>query len=551
MDRFVYEDDGEGLSRRDSLIQEMVCFINPENKLSKSMRKAVETRINGFPHKVIRRDTTTYFINAAYAVSYNEFRKHNYKAAKKWVDRFKKYGMPPSFWNSTFGYSSVGLNASSSINAKGGFKAKKRKNVWGLRFSFPKFNSQKFDSIKFDPKRTETKFIEDFIRDLPTDLAFSTYKKLLIYYKDREGILTYLNGFGSPSFVQRCVENGREDIFLLVCDIWNADPDDFKTNEWGYFGYYPDKEKKETANIFSFDSRYSDIDYKKAEIDSIISSNHRSKLGNKITWLLNLYYNRSCYSDILNACQTYKFNIEEAFFPRFNNYWGLALAKLGRYEEALPYFDLAFLYSSNEEYRNVYKINKAYSLGESGRTKEAAQLLMSERNNLKDSYSKFCWYDNLGYVYSRQDPDKSLTYYEEADKYLDKWSIYTDLIVRHLCREAAEQNDMYIKRSFIDEAVRIGDTRVIRDRNVTGMAQTELGVLGMMAFDYDKADRCFIKADSLLRNLSAEDARRSYLNNNRAINLVYQGRYGEAIEILKKQLTLQAKVYDSRHPEYE
>ncbi len=78
------------LSRQDSLIQEMVEFLNPQFKLSKKDKKHIEGRIKGFPHKIVRRDTATYFVNTAYALAYHEFVSHDYKRALKWCDEFYK-----------------------------------------------------------------------------------------------------------------------------------------------------------------------------------------------------------------------------------------------------------------------------------------------------------------------------------------------------------------------------------------------------------------------------------------------------------------------------
>ena len=56
------------LTWKDSLIQEMVDFLNPMTKLSRSDRKKIESRIKSFPQKIVRRDTTSYFLQTAYAI---------------------------------------------------------------------------------------------------------------------------------------------------------------------------------------------------------------------------------------------------------------------------------------------------------------------------------------------------------------------------------------------------------------------------------------------------------------------------------------------------
>lgn len=49
------------VSYRDSIIQEMIRFIQPEVTLSRKEVKHIEKRIKGFQHRVIGRDTVSYF----------------------------------------------------------------------------------------------------------------------------------------------------------------------------------------------------------------------------------------------------------------------------------------------------------------------------------------------------------------------------------------------------------------------------------------------------------------------------------------------------------
>lgn len=131
---FIFNSDNDSLSYQDSLIQEMVEFIKPGIKLSKTDRKNIEQRIKHFPNKVVRRDTVVFFINSAYAVAYYEFYKHDYKKAKKFVDNFNKKGMPPGLIPSFFHYSAIGIFASLSLHDKGKFKSKKDKNNTSVIF---------------------------------------------------------------------------------------------------------------------------------------------------------------------------------------------------------------------------------------------------------------------------------------------------------------------------------------------------------------------------------------------------------------------------------
>lgn len=269
----------EVLSHRDSMIQEMVEFIHPECKLTRVKRKLIENRIKGFPQKVIRRDTVEFFLNTAYAIAYYEFYRHDYKKARRWIDLFDRCGMPPGLLHSYFHYSSVGLSASNSINAKGKFKSKKDKNDWWepITLSFA-------DSVKFDGRRTPDQFIDTFLDDVPMDCSVSTYRVLLTSFKDYGGRLEWLNGYSRRGFVQRCVDAKRSDILGIVYGLWNVVPDDFSVGSWGYLEYRNKTVAVDSVavlqvknDIISFDPKYN-----KVQIDSLIAIKEYSKIAPKV-----------------------------------------------------------------------------------------------------------------------------------------------------------------------------------------------------------------------------------------------------------------------------
>ena len=547
LERFEYIADGQPLAKRDSMIQEMLIFLDSKNNLSKNMVRTIRGRIKSFPHKVVRRDTMTYFINTAYAIAYHEFRTHDYKEAKLWTDEFKKNAMPPDFLNGLFSYSAVGLNASNSLDAKGGFKPEKRKNRWKLNFSIPIW-----DSLKFNEKRDKNKFIGEFIRDIPSDLSLSTYRALMHSYKNGGGLLDNLNGFGRHAWLQRCIDAGREGILEMICDIWNVDSTDFSRNKGGCLGYYPQrKEQTQTkTNNLNLEINLLDPIYRKNRIDSLLSADPKVKFGFEVTGLFQMYYGNSRYSDIIKDCPRYMHNIEDSYRSLSHDYWALALSKLGRYEEALSHIDMALLYSTNSTNKTIISRNKANILGEMGATEQAVEILMREKDELTDPYARFLWNEYMGYVYSRVDSERSLRYYENADEYLDKKGLYTDIIIRHLCREANQHTDVYLRRKLVEEAKRISDAHLFGN-TYKGVSQLASGIIKMESFDYVDAEKCFVVADSLLRHVSPEDENISNLNNRRALNLSFLNRSEEAVKILENQLTFQSKVYDSRHPEFE
>lgn len=535
------------LSYHDSLIHEMVGFIQPNTKLSKSEKRNIEKRINGFQHRVVKRDTISYFLHTAYAVAYYEFYKHDYKKAKKWVDEFDKYGMPSGLIPSLLRYSSVGLNARTSLNRKGKFREKKDKNSW-----FVPMNLSFADSLNFDARRTHTQFIDSYLDDVPMDCDISSYNKLLRLYKEGDGKLEWLNGYSQRGFVQRCVDAGRIDILNIIYELWDVELADFKVDNWGYLEYknpiiHVDSITpfKITDEIPSFDP---DIDRKR--IDSLLSFNMTSNIGSRVLHLLYLYYNRSRFADVVAVCEQYKRFLDTPKLNTLHNYWGLALSNLGKYEEALTHYDIAIATSTNPDVISTMRLNKACTLGEMGRTAEAVSIFMSEKCLQKTPFKLFVWNDNLGYIYSFIDPTTALYYYNQAERYLDSSALYPERKVRHFCRKAQVLGEnKYLQRLAIDDAVKFTLNEFCPEI-AKGVTYTELGCFNAATFDYEEADKNFKKAYQLLSCLTKEDKRIAYLNLNYARNLYNLNQYDEAANVLIRQLHTTEKLLSQNSREY-
>ena len=537
----------EVLSHRDSLIQEMVEFIHPECKLTKAKRNHIENRIKGFPQMVIRRDTAEFFLNTAYAIAYYEFYRHDYKKARRWIGLFNRYGMPSGLFPYFFSYPSVGLSASNSINAKGKFKSKKDKNDWWepIKLSFA-------DSIKFDGRRTPDQFIDTFLDDVPMDCSVSTYRELLTFFKDYGGKLEWLNGYSRKGFVQRCVDAKRSDILEIVYGLWNVVPDDFSVGSWGYLEYGNKTVTVDSVavsqvknEIVSFDPKYN-----KVQIDSLIAIKEYSKIAPRVLRLLSQYYDQSRFTDLVEACENYNQYLSGKNLNTLHNYWALAFSNIGNYEAALLHYDIALANSSDPEIISTMRLNKGCTLGETGRTDEAIAIFMSEKDRQKKTFDRFCWNDNLGYVYSFVDPVMALYYYNEAEKYIDSSTLYEDRKVRHYCRKARTLSaNKYLQRRSIDNAMRF-TRKEFCSATAKGMAFTELATYYMSAFDYSQADKYFKMAYQCFAGLTPEDQRLAYLNLNYAQNLCNLQEYSEAIDILCNQLDFLNIKFGDRHSEY-
>lgn len=535
------------LSYRDSLIQEMVGFIQPSTRLSKAERKRIETRISTFPHKVIRRDTTSFFINTAYAMAYYEFYKHDYKKAKRWVDDFNKHGMPHGLLPSIFRYSSVGFNAVSALYGEGRLKSKKDKNSWLLpiKLSFS-------DSLKFDLRRTPAQFMDSYLDDVPMDCCVDTYRKLLTLFKDGGGRLEWLNGFTQSGFVQRCVDAGRQDVLDVVKELWGVELSDFTIGRSGYLEYRNNAIKVDSLAIAKVKYEILSFDPKRIlhELDSIISTDKYPIIDSRVLRLLEVYYARYAFNDVVKTCEDYNQYLRSTQLNTLHDYWGLALSNLGRYEEALRHYDIAISNSANGEVRSTMRLNKACTLGEMGRSEEAISLFMAEKDSSTTPFDHFTWNDNLGYVYSFIDPTSALYYYNCAERFLDKSTLYQERKIRHFCRKARVLEDnKYLQRVSIEEALKFTRDNFCPDI-AKGVAYTELGRFDMSVFDYEEADKYFTMAYEMLSRLVKEDRRVAYLNLNYAENLCHLDRYEEAVQVLIRQLNTNEELYGADSDEY-
>ena len=536
--------DREIFSLRDSLIIEMVEFIQPDYKPSRKDRKRIEGRIKSFPHKIVRRDTIGHFLNTAYAIAYYEFVRHDYRRAKQWSDEFRESSMPPGLFSFFRYYSSIGLSASTSLNEKGKLKAKRDKNSW-----YTPIKLELNDSLKFDFKRTYIDFLDSFLDDVSVEYSLITYRKVLTAYHQGGGRLELLNGYSRKGFIQRCVDAGRSDILNIIFELWEVGFEDFNSDKNGNLEFRNPNlivdsvaVSKVYNEILSFD-----IEVNKRQIDSLIAVRANIDLSPRILQLLSLYFNQSKHKELIEACDRLNNNVTGKSLNTLHNYWALGLSNLGRYEEALHQYDTAIANSTDRRTISTMIMNKACTLGEMGRTEEAVSLFMREKERQLTPFEKFVWYDNLGYVYSFSDHTTALYYYEAAEKYLD--SGYTDLDrrVRHFCRKARVLTGNPPRRGeaiqkAMEYTLQFGCAAVAK-----GMVYAELASFVSSAFNYEEADRLFGIALEEYAVLDQSDLRKIDLNIKYSSNLINLGRFDEAMRILNEQLHIVRSMYGKMH----
>ncbi len=534
------------LSHRDSLIIEMVDFLQPEFKLNKQNRKHIEGRIKGFPDKVVRRDTVSHFINTVYSIAYYEFLAHEYKKAYRLCENFSQTYLPPDPLAFLSHYTVI-FSSFFSLEAKGQFKKKKDKNNW---FSDIKWSWG--NSTEYDFRNSEGDFVGKFLDDVPMDCSLETYRKLLTTYRDGDGMLSMLNGLLNRSFFQRCVDAGRKDILDLVCELWKVPFDHFKVGARGQLIYERPSAVDYTLDYATFQEMVIPFNAKdnKAQIDSLIAVNSNIDLSPRVMRLLDQYFEDSRYVDLEEACIRYKGCVKENQLGILHNFWGLALSNLGRYPEAIEHYDIAISHLMDLKSKSTALLNKGYALGEIGRTQAAVDIFMAEKNHKLTPFENFTWNDNLGYVYSFTDPVTALYYYNEAEKYLDSGTLYADRKIRHFCRKARVlEHNKFLQRAAIEKAQEY--SLVFNCPAVAkGMVATELAVFMASVFDIEEADRLFLDALDYYANLEPYDLRMMSLNREYSKNLTKMGYIDKAIYILFDQLGHIEDTYGSTHLEY-
>lgn len=501
------------LTWKDSLIQELVEIINPNHKVSHSERKRIEARIKTFPHKIEHRDTSAYFLRTAYAIAYYEFGKKDYKKGLRYSQEFQEKVILPGFMNAIFDYSSVVFHASMALRHKGRLKFKKDKNDW-TQWTVPELN----DSI-FHPKRGPVQFIDAFLDDVPLDLDITTYHKLLSFFLDNGGRLELLNSVINAGFFHKTKVAGRDDVFKAIFTMWGVDESNFEFNKsTKKYSYRIDNKPKVELNktpigdltnaLFQTDPE-SNI----ANMDSLIQIGKSEAIPQLLLKTLGIYYDRSQYRNLVSCCYRFVPYVSGSTYATLHNYMGLALSSLGDYEASLRCYDEAIAFATSPDNRSTMRLNKACTLGKMGCYAEAIDIFMAEKKNQDSAFDKFCWFDNLGYIYSEVNPQVALYYYNKAESYLDKGILYEIRKVRHFCRKAQLlTGNKYLQRNAIEEALKFTRKEFCSDV-AKGMAYTEYGAFLSSIYDYEKAKEYYSLAKGCFSYLSPEDSRLQRLND--------------------------------------
>lgn len=515
----------------------MVDIINPNHKVSSSEKKRIEARIKTFPHKIERRDTSAYFLRTAYAIAYYEFCKKDYKKGLTYSQEFQEKAVLPGFMNAIFDYSAVVFHASMALRHKGRLKSKKDKNDW-MQWTVPELN----DSV-FHPKREPVQFIDAFLDDVPLDLDITTYRKLLSFFHDNGGRLELLNSVINAGFFHKAKVAGRDDVFKTIFTLWGVDESNFWYDKSiKQYSYRIDNKPKVELNktpIGDLTNAIFQTDPERniATMDSLIQIGKSEAISPLLLKTLGIYFDRSQYRNLVSCCYRYASYVSGATYATLHNYMGLALSNLGDYEASLRCYDEAIAFATSPDNRSTMMLNKACTLGKMGHYAEAIDIFMTEKKNQDSVFDKFCWYDNLGYIYKDINPQVALYYYNKAESHLDKGILYEIRKVRHFCRKAQLLTDnKYLQRMAIEEALKF-TRKEFCSCIAKGMAYTEYGSFLSSIYNYAKAKEYYDLAKDCFAYLSPEDSRLQRLNSLLKMPVEEHTFEGQNEEDVKREIT--------------
>lgn len=537
--------DSLSYNYNDSILIDIINIINPEKKLNRKEKQALQKKIDAFPHRIVRRDTTRYFMETALSVAFYEYECQNYKKALLIVNEFEKNALPRNFIKSLFKYPAVGSNAKWSISEKGKIKYKKDRNSWITPLNI---------NLNFSSKKDNVSFLRDLIKDLPLDGNIDVYSQLFTLYKELGGKLSNLYTFldGNKSIFKRCKENDRYDILDLISKTW-----DFSINEMllevdNDNLIYNDTTEVMTNLVtnFKWDNNIFDPTWNINAIDSLINVEKQDSISTYLSRVLNLYYNRSNFIELNDFCYKY-----ESFCPNdvkldYYNYWGLAESWIGRYESSLSHLYQALQYSKSDKLNFTIYNNIAHCYIEACNFQKAISIYDRITNLAITPFDKFSLYDNLGYAYSFIDEDVAIMYFNQAENYLDGSNLYADKKTRHFCRKAhLLTSNIFLKRECIEKA--LSYTRQDSpDKSACGMAYTELGIFYNSVYNLGQAENYFKLAFESFSNLDNIDRRYRFLERCYSVNLRDQGNFQESISILNDLLQREEKILGKTHIDY-
>lgn len=493
-----------GEYQNDSIVEDIIAIINNGPELDLNRKLAIESRMNDFPGKIIRRDTVTFFLQSALEMAYYEYVKEDEGLAKIRANNFLD-----------------------NVQEKNPLKLP-------IRYYLMKFKG--LSDLDMDATQKKSFFLTSLVSELPLTLNLNTYSDLFHALKANGVLYSSLNPLFEIGFIDKCNDNNREDILRLIDETWEP----WETPEIDFPEIDYEAIEKELDLPFSRDSLEKELEKLKKDlaymlidaygnldvIDSLILCNQMDSIGVYMNNFQNLTFIRGELRPLIENSKKYENVIPVPWRMNFYDIWGISHSYLGEHEEAIRLFEEALDYVENDAMEAELNMNIALAVCETGDIETAISKLKKYEDILCKNGKRFHYLDALAYMVGHKDKVGALKLYEEADSVLEQTITHQTLyfkygyqpyLTRHFVREAhLYDNDLFKWRNALRQARAYSGVDSYFDLFYgipQGLYYAELGRYRNFLFDVEGAGEYYEKADRAFENLDSCDYRFRWLND--------------------------------------
>ena len=546
-------------SSNDSIVINIIEALSRGKSLGDERKIEIERKIKSFPGRIVRRDTSSYFLQSILGIAYNEFVTEDFEEVKK---------ISSAFCNNVEELNPFYLPIKYGLIKFSSFRIKDKEDSHSEDLFGP--------SPEFIRDQNISKFIVGLLPDLPLDLNLDTYRNLLNCFKESGGFPRLIGSRIDDNFFERCAKAERRDILELAEHLWCLEEDildvinkeveiDYSALQAhpGFKDEDPTNEEIEQQNLRALKEislQLFDADGNIDMIDSLIAIGHEESIGKYIDNFQYLKNARGEYREIIDKAAKYELYIPLKWQPRFYGYWGIAHLALGENDEALEKFEKSFDEKTKKDAFSGSVLNYATALAQKGEIDNAIRLYRTQEGKTTNINDSFNFWDGLGYLYSFICPDKALEYYERADSILlahegpdfnvnSFLSWPTNNGTRHFARKSRMLNkDLFKLRNALQQA-RLSsgvDSYFSFYGGIPAVFyRSEAGRFKNLLFDFKGAGEEFELARGIISRLDPQDYRIRWWNESWQDLNNFISTYGKDTETILE--TLKSGEFSSLH----
>lgn len=513
------ESQASAAAENDAIVMDIINVIRYEDGLAGAKKRAVRKKMEGFPGKVVRRDTVSFYLQTALEIAYYNFIASDESAAKAAASNFLDNVQEANPFKLPFRYGLMKFFGLATEEANG----EQRKRM----------------------------YLTSFLSECPLNLSRDTYLSLFKAMKAEGVSYSSLTSALEVSFIDRCKAGNRWDILSYIANVWeDADileiKDDVPAEDDSELSVSPGAIKNETDSILK-DLYLSavDADGNLAVIDSLISCNQPDSIGKYVRNFQLISHRRGELRRLIDISKKYENFIPEGLRLNFYNTWGISHAYLDEQEEAIEIYNQALRYAVSPAQEAILNMNIAMSLCDLGDPHGAMALLKKYEQVFDENGNRFHFLDALGYMMSHVDREEARKIYEEADIVLDLTRAISPIIfdysaplyrTRHFIREARlYENDLLKWKNALNRAKEYSEVNSNFDffhGLPAGLYYSELGRYNNFLFNFEEAIENFENARDIFADLDSCDFRRRWWNDSWKEILNYKPFSGTAADII-------------------